>query len=42
MPGFDAFKAILIRFETKDLHWKGLLLLTFSVILLRKLKTTSL
>lgn len=33
----DAFKAILIRFETKDLHWKGLLLLAFSVILLRKL-----
>ena len=33
----DAFKAILIRFETKDLHWKSLLLLAFSVILLRKL-----
>ena len=33
----DAFKAILIRFETNDLHWKGLILLAFSVILLRKL-----
>jgi transposase len=33
----DAFKAILIRFETRSLHWKGLLLLAFSVILLRKL-----
>jgi transposase len=33
----DAFKAILVRFETNDLHWKGLLLLAFTVILLRKL-----
>ena len=33
----DSFKAILVRFETKNLHWKGLLLLAFSVILLRKL-----
>jgi len=33
----DAFKAILIRFETKELHWKSLILLAFSVILLRKL-----
>jgi transposase len=33
----DAFKAILIRFETIDLHWKSLILLAFSVILLRKL-----
>jgi len=33
----DAFKAILVRFETKDSHWKALLLLAFSVILLRKL-----
>ena len=33
----DAFKAVLIRFETNDLHWKSLLLLAFSVILLRKL-----
>ena len=33
----DAFKAILIRFEANDLRWKGLLLLAFSVILLRRL-----
>jgi len=33
----DAFKAILVRFETNNLHWKGLLLLAFSVILLRRL-----
>jgi len=33
----DAFKAILVRFETNNLHWKALLLLAFSVILLRKL-----
>lgn len=33
----DAFKAILIRFETKNSHWKSLLLLAFTVILLRKL-----
>jgi len=33
----DAFKAILVRFETKSLHWKALNLLAFSVILLRKL-----
>lgn len=33
----DAFKAVLVRFETNDFHWKGLLLLAFSVILLRKL-----
>jgi len=33
----DGFKAILIRFETNDLHWKGLMLLAFSAILLRKL-----
>jgi len=33
----DAFKALLVRFETNDLLWKGLLLLAFSVILLRKL-----
>lgn len=33
----DAFKAILIRFETNNLHWKGLILLAFSIILLRKL-----
>ncbi len=33
----DAFKAILVRFETNNLHWKALMLLAFSVILLRKL-----
>ncbi len=33
----DAFKAILVRFETNNLHWKGLLLLAFTVILLRRL-----
>ncbi len=33
----DSFKAVLVRFETNNLHWKGLLLLAFSAILLRKL-----
>ena len=33
----DAFKAILIRFETNSVHWKALNLLAFIVILLRKL-----
>jgi len=33
----DAFKAILIRFETNKIHWKALNLLAFCVILLRKL-----
>lgn len=33
----DAFKAILVRFETNSLHWKALNLLAFTVILLRKL-----
>jgi hypothetical protein len=33
----DTFKAILIRFETKDETWKPLWLLAFTVILLRKL-----
>ncbi len=33
----DAFKAILVRFETKDETWKSLWLLAFTVILLRKL-----
>jgi len=33
----DAFKAILIRFETNKIHWKSLNLLAFSVILLRQL-----
>lgn len=33
----DAFKAILVRFETNAIHWKALNLLAFCVILLRKL-----
>lgn len=33
----DAFKAILVRFETNQIHWKALNLLAFCVILLRKL-----
>ncbi|MBL4707320.1 MAG: transposase [Flavobacteriales bacterium] len=33
----DAFKALLIRFETNKIHWKALHLLAFSVILLRRL-----
>lgn len=33
----DAFKAILIRFETNQIHWKALNLLAFTVILLRQL-----
>ena len=33
----DAFKAILIRFETNSLHWKALWILAFIVILLRQL-----
>jgi len=33
----DAFKALLIRFETNKIHWKALNLLAFSVILLRQL-----
>lgn len=33
----DAFKAILVRFETNETHWKALNLLAFCVILLRKL-----
>ncbi len=33
----DAFKAILVRFETNKTHWKALNLLAFCVILLRKL-----
>ena len=33
----DAFKAILIRFETNKIHWKALNLLAFCVILLRQL-----
>ena len=33
----DAFKAILVRFETNKIHWKSLNLLAFCVILLRQL-----
>ena len=33
----DAFKAILVRFETKKLHWKALNIIAFCVILLRQL-----
>ena len=33
----DAFKALLIRFETNKVHWKALHLLAFCVILLRQL-----
>lgn len=33
----DAFKALLIRFETNSLHWKALTILAFIVILLRQL-----
>ena len=33
----DAFKAILVRFETNAIHWKVLNLLAFCVILLRQL-----
>lgn len=33
----DAFKTILVRFETNEIHWKALNLLAFCVILLRQL-----
>ena len=33
----DAFKALLVRFETKKTHWKEFNLLAFSVILIRQL-----
>jgi len=33
----DAFKALLVRFETNKIHWKSLNLLAFTVILLRQL-----
>lgn len=32
----DSFKALLIRFETKAIHWFMLLLLAFSVLFIRK------
>jgi transposase len=31
----DAFKTLLVRFETKQLHWRTLHLIAFAVILLR-------
>lgn len=34
----DSFKALLIRFETKALHWMALHFLAFSVIFIRKIK----
>lgn len=34
---FDAFKTILVRFETNAVHWKALNILAFWVILLRRL-----
>ncbi len=33
----DAFKALLIRFETNKIHWKALNLVAFTIILLRRL-----
>lgn len=33
----DAFKAVLVRFETNKIHWKALNILAFIVILLRHL-----
>ena len=33
----DAFKALLVRFETNEIHWKALNLLGFCMILLRQL-----
>ena len=33
----DAFKAILVRYETNKIHWKALNLMAFCVILLRRL-----
>jgi transposase len=33
----DAFKAILVRFETKKSHWKALNIIAFTIILLRQL-----
>jgi transposase len=33
----DAFKALLVRFETNKIHWKALHFMAFTVILLRQL-----
>ncbi len=36
----DSFKALLVRFETKALHWLMLILLAFSVLFIRKINKT--
>ncbi len=36
-PWIDGFKALLIRYETKEKHWRDLHLLAFVCILIRKL-----
>ncbi|WP_066831512.1 hypothetical protein [Rufibacter ruber] len=33
----DSFKALLVRFETKALHWMALHLLAFTVLFIRKI-----
>jgi hypothetical protein len=33
----DTFKALLMRFETNEIHWKALNIFGFSVFLLRQL-----
>jgi len=33
----DAFKALLVRFETNEIHWKALNILAFCLILMRQL-----
>ena len=33
----DGFKALLVRFETNQIHWKALNLLAFTIVLLRQL-----
>ncbi|WP_430812483.1 transposase family protein, partial [Carboxylicivirga sp. 1411-1] len=38
----DAFKAILVRFETQKMYWKALNIIAFCLILLRQLQYTSL
>lgn len=35
--GLDGFKALLIRFETRALHWKSIHLIAFCCILIMKL-----
>ncbi|QMU28128.1 transposase [Adhaeribacter radiodurans] len=36
----DSFKALLIRFETKAIHWVNLHLLAFMVLFIRKINKT--